>query len=170
MKSLTKSELDALLATAEKHSEDDALLFLVAFNHGLRVSEVCGLTKDNIVNGFLVVQRLKGSRKTTQPLLPNEKQDLLELAAVRKTGPLFQISRTTVWRRIKEYGREAGIPEHKLTPHKLKHTTGRLGFEGGMDVTQLQKYLGHVNGSNTLVYLEADEEQSCSAFAAAVGK
>jgi integrase len=170
MKSLTRAELDSLLAVAAKYSTTDALLFLLTFNHGLRVSEVCSLTAKNIADGFLTVQRLKGSKKTTQPLLPNEKEGLLRLAAVRKTGTLFQISRTTVWRRIKQYGVEAGVPEHKLTPHKLKHTTGRLGYEGGMGVPELQKYLGHVNGKNTLVYLEASEEDACQAFAAAAGK
>jgi len=177
MKSMTRAELDALLEVAARHSKRDALLFLVIFNHGLRISEAVpgpdtpGLTRENIVDGFLVVQRLKGSRKTVQPLLENEKQGLLELAATRGAGvSLFPLSRATAWRRIKEYGLEAGIPEHKLTPHKLKHTTGRLGYEGGMGVPELQKYLGHVNGKNTLVYLEASEEAACNAFAAAVAK
>ena len=59
MKSLTKSELDALLAATP---EPDRLMFLTAFNHGLRVSEVVNLDASNIVDGHLVVQRLKRSR------------------------------------------------------------------------------------------------------------
>jgi hypothetical protein len=47
---------------------------------------------------------------------------------------------------------------------------GRLGYLGGMGVAELQKYLGHVSGSNTLVYLEARESEACSAFAAAMGR
>ena len=40
MKSLTKKELDALLAATP---ESDKLLLQVAFNHGLRVSELVNL-------------------------------------------------------------------------------------------------------------------------------
>jgi hypothetical protein len=30
--------------------------------------------------------------------------------------------------------------------------------------------LGHVSGSNTLIYLESSEEDACNAYAAVVGK
>ena len=169
MKSLLKSELDALLTVAEKHDPLFALVILVTFNHGLRISETLGLTKDNIVNGFLVIQRLKGSKKTTQPLLSNERQALEELAA-KTVGVLFPICRMTAWRRIQRLGRQANIPAFKLFPHALKHTTGRLGYEGGMGIPELQAYLGHQNGKNTLIYMEATEQQAANAFAAAVGK
>jgi integrase len=167
MKNFTKVELEALLAVARKHSERDYLMLLVTFNHGLRVSETLALTGENFVGGFLVVQRLKGSRKTTQPLLASE-QGVLALA--KGSEPLFPVCRMTYWRKMRAYGTEAGIPEFKLHPHTLKHSTGRLGYEGGMGIPELQAYLGHVNGKNTMVYLEATEEQAASAFAAAVGR
>ena len=103
MKSLTKVELDALLAATP---ESDKLLLQVAFNHGLRVSELVNLDASNIVDNYLVVNRLKGSRRTTQPLLPNEKDGLLALA--KQSGKFFPMSRWTVNRRIKEYGKKAG--------------------------------------------------------------
>lgn len=168
MKSLTKPELDSLLAVAGKHSEQDRLLFLILFNHGLRISEALALSPANIVDGHIIVQRLKGSRRTTQPLLPSEKDAVEALAA---KGGMFFVGeyRRNVDRKIKRYGREAGIPSFKLHAHALKHTTGRLGYEGGMGIPEIQSYLGHVNGKNTMVYLEASEEQAASAFAAAVG-
>lgn len=168
MKSLLKAELDALLAVAEKHDPLIALLLLVIFNHGLRVSEALSLTAANLVDGYLVVQRLKGSRKTTQKLLPNERERLEALAA--KGGRFWTLSRFAVDRRIAAYGREAGIAEHKLHAHVLKHTTGRLAYEAGIGIPELQKILGHVNGKNTMVYIEASEDVAYGAFAAAFGK
>ena len=165
MKSLTKKELDALLAATP---EPDRLMFLTAFNHGLRVSEVVNLDASNIVDGHLVVQRLKRSRRTTQPLLPNEKDGLLALA--KQQGKFFPISRWTADRRLKEYGKKAGIPEHLLHMHCLKHSCGRLGFKGGMSIPEIQAYLGHKNGGNTMIYLQASEEEAADAFAAAVGR
>ena len=171
MKSLTRPELDALLAVALKHSELDWLMLAVIFNHGLRVSEAINLTRANIVGGHIVVQRLKGSKKTVQPLQGNERLGLESLAAAHLDGGrFFPISRMTAWRRMQQYGKEAGIPAFKLHPHALKHTTGRLGYEGGMGIPELQVWLGHESGSSTMVYLAATEEQAANAFAAAVGK
>lgn len=169
MKHLTKDELNGLVAVAEKHDPLFALLILVTFNHGLRISETLALSAKNLNGGFLVVQRLKGSRKTTQPLLPNERQRL-EARAAESPKRLFDYHRATAWRRLQAYGEEAGIPKFLLHPHILKHTTGRLAYEGGLGVPEIQTYLGHVNGQNTLIYLEAPEGQACKAFAAAVGK
>jgi type 1 fimbriae regulatory protein FimB len=169
MKSLTRPELDALLAVALRHSESDALMLAVIFNHGLRISEAISLTRANIVDGHLVIQRLKGSRKTNQPLLGDEKLGLESLAAHSDGGRFFPIRRETAWRRVQRYGQEAGIPQFKCHPHALKHSTGRLGYEGGMGLPELQAYLGHENGKNTMIYAEAPESVACSAFAAAVG-
>jgi integrase len=179
MKSLTHSELDALLNVARQHSERDHLAILVCFNHGLRISELVGdydkdgnyrpgLTKRNIVGSHLVLQRLKGSRKTTQPLLRNEREALQQLAATCE-GEFFPMSRQTFWRKMQAYGAEAGIPQFKAHPHALRHSAGRIGFTGGMTIPDIQKYLGHVSGANTLIYLESSEEEACGAFAAAVG-
>jgi integrase len=93
-----------------------------------------------------------------------------EQALTTMTGRFFPMSRITVWRRMQEYGRLANIPEFLRHPHALKHTTGRLGYKGGMGVAELQSYLGHKNGGNTMVYMQAEESEACSAFAAAVGK
>lgn len=172
MKSLTKPELDSLLIVAGIHR----LMFLVTFNHGLRVSETLMLTKDNLVQFLLDVQRKKGSKRTVQPLLPEERDGLLQLAATCE-GYLFlpeyanrNSARVIFWRLMQRLGAQAGIPLHKCHPHTLKHTCGRLGYEGGMDIPDIQTWLGHVNGKNTMVYLESTPEQAAAAFAAAAGR
>ena len=165
MKSLTREELARLLDVTP---EPDRLAFLVCFNHGLRVSELVNLDAANIVDGHLVVQRLKRSRKTTQPLLPDEKDGLLALA--QKSGKFFPMSRRTFDRRMKEYGLKAGIPEFKRHMHALKHSCGRLGFKGGMSIPEIVAYLGHKNPGNSLIYMESDEADASRAFAMAVGR
>jgi integrase len=167
MKSLAQDQLSALIAAAERHSALDALAIRVCFSHALRVSELLSLTRDNIVDGHLVCQRLKGSRKTSQPLLANEK-DALEALAASTVGRLFPMSRMTFWRKMQRYGAGAGIAQHAAHPHILRHSAGRLGYLGGMGIPEIQTYLGHVNGGNTLIYLEASESEAASAFAAAV--
>lgn len=168
MKSLQRPELDALLATARKYSERDYLMFLVTFNHGLRVSETLAILPEHLIGAYIDIHRLKKSRRTIHPLLPDESAMLRELAA-QGPGRLFPTYRMDFWRKMQRYGAEAGIPAFKCHPHALKHTTGKLGRKGGMSVEELQKYLGHVNGANTMVYMEADEEEAASAFLKAVG-
>lgn len=182
MKALTRQELDALLTEAGKVSEMERLMILVAFNHGLRVSETLTLGRSNVAGGHLVVQRLKGSKKTEQRLLPNEKAAIEHLAATVE-GPFFKTCTRTVEdhgndlcgcrrkadRHFKKLCAAAGINPLKASCHKLKHTCAKLGLDGGMEINELQTYLGHVNGGNTLAYLKVDDEEASNAFAAAVG-
>ena len=167
MKSLSIAELDAFLNVAKKHSERDYLMFLVTFLHGLRISETLSLTAANIVDGALVIQRLKGSKKTTQTLLPSELDGLEALA--KTDGLFFPICRMTAHRRIKAYAEEAGIVSYKAHMHCLKHTTAMQALDGGMKINELQTYLGHVSGKSTLMYLRVNDETASKAFAAAVG-
>jgi type 1 fimbriae regulatory protein FimB len=168
MKSLTREELAGLLEQARQKSELDWLMLLVGFNHGLRISEILDLGPSDISGNYLIVERLKKSRKTTQPLMEDEKHALLALATTR--GKFFPISRMTAWRRIQEYGEKAGIAKHKLHPHILKHTCGRLAYLGGAGLPDIQTWLGHKNGGNTMKYMESTEDEAAQAFAAAVGK
>jgi integrase len=66
MHSLTKDELVTLLAAAKKHSQRDYVMVLVGFYHGMRASEVCGLTAEHIRDGYIRVERLKGSETNVQ--------------------------------------------------------------------------------------------------------
>ena len=79
------------------------------------------------------------------------------------------MSRWTFNRRMKEYGIEAGLPEHLLHAHTLKHTCAQLGLDGGMKINEVQKRLGHKNGGNTLKYLAVSDSVAAKAFAAAAG-
>jgi integrase len=169
MKYLTKDELGAMLVQAQSAGPMDHLMILIAFNHGLRVSEVLDLGAKNFVDGYLIVERLKGSRKTVQKLLPNEAA-LLADYKISPCGRLFPIHRQTAWRHVKALGIAAGIPSFKCTPHALKHTCAKAGLAGGMTLPELQTYLGHKSGSSTMIYLKTSDEEACNAFAAAAGK
>jgi integrase len=60
---------------------------------------------------------------------------------------------------------EVGIP--KLTPHRLRHTLATRLLNAGMDITRIQKLLGHEQVNTTLIYarvhdttVEADYRQA----------
>ena len=165
MKSFTREQLDRLLEVAKVESFIDYLMLLVTFNHGLRVSETLSLTASNIVGGYVIVERGKKSHQCEHPLLPSEAEYLTKLQ-----GKFFNMCRMTFWRRMQHYGAKAGLPPHLCHPHTLKHSCGRLGFLGGMTIPDVQAYLGHKNGANTMVYMASDIQTAEEAFAAAVGR
>lgn len=166
MKSLTVEELGKLVAVARQHSERDAALIVTTYCHGLRVSEVINLGPQNLVAGKLHVDRLKGSNDTTQTLKAAERDFLL---LNLPTGRPFKMNRKTVWRKMQKYCKLAGIDPQKAHPHALKHTTGRLAYEAGVGIPEVQKILGHVNGANTLKYMEPTEEQADAIFTSKMG-
>src|SRR5260370_15086632 len=78
MKALSHDEVLKVLKAASDSPRDLAMI-LIAFRHGMRASEVCGLElKDvDLKNGEITIRRLKGSLKTTQPLADLQGQPLL---------------------------------------------------------------------------------------------
>jgi len=143
----------------------------VSFNHALRASEAIGLTKEHFADGFLTIQRLKGSLRTTQPLIEsaelllNEKAGVEKCLAGLKTGErLFMMDRHAFAYRMKRYCREAGIPRHKASPHKLKHTMGMTAVKAGIE--NCRQYLGHKSLASTGAYLRVSDEAACAAVAA----
>jgi integrase len=161
MKSLTVDELGRLIKVARQHSERDAQLIITTYCHGLRASEAINLGPQNLVAGSLYVERLKGSNDTTQTLKAPERNFLnLNLPV----GQPFKMHRTTFWRKMQKYCKLAEIDPHKAHPHSLKHTTGRLAYEAGVGIPEVQKILGHVSGANTLKYMEPTEEQADAVF------
>ena len=174
MYALNKDELLNLLRAARAVSERDFVLLLTTFSHGLRVSEALALTPGGIRDGYLDVQRLKGSMRTIQPLVANidplldERTALTAWAAqVQPDGRLFPITRRQAHNVIRKHGKAAGLPEHKLHCHILKHSCGMLAIRSGIE--NARQYLGHRSLNSTGAYLRVDDQAASAAFAAVAG-
>ena len=145
-------------------------MILIAFHHGLRASEVTGFTANAVRDGHLTIQRLKGSLKTTQPLVEsedqlfNEKDALVKFARRARPGrPVFNISRVQFWRLVKRYALEAGIPEHKAHPHILKHSIA-MATIAQAGVENVRQHLGHKSLSSTGAYLRVTDQEASQAI------
>lgn len=168
MKALTKPELVRMLDAVEYPEE--RLMMRIAFNHGLRASEVCAIRAEDVNSGYLTVQRLKGSKKTVQPLAKDERAEVEARVSEIKSGPLFKADRFRLYYVMKrKAGPLAGLPAHKCHPHILKHTVATLAVRAGVTVDKIQNLLGHASLGSTGRYFVADDEESFLAVAAAVG-
>ena len=150
-------------------------MILVAFNHGLRASELVHVTRDNVVDGHLTVQRLKGSRKTTQALVTSsdplfdERDALIEFARESTPGrPIFPIGRVQFWRLMQRYAKAAGVPAHKAHPHVLKHSIAMQTIAAA-GVENVRQHLGHKSLASTGEYLKVTDEESDAAIKKALG-
>lgn len=169
VKYLTIDELQRLLAAVDNPRHK--LMLKVAFLHGLRVSELIGLTTKNIQGDYLTVQRLKGSRKTSQPLagdpdqpLFNEVVELNELVLKLNPGDrLFPITRFGVYNLIRRAGKKAGINETKLFPHALKHSIAMSAINTS-GIQFVRQWLGHKSIASTGYYLEATDDEAAKSI------
>ena len=175
MMHLSKEQLLALLREAKKNSNRDWLLFAVCYLHGLRITEGLDLTPADVRDGFITVQRQKGSMKTTQPLVVHTDELLNEREALERMciGKLSheriftfgkgegEWRRIQAWRLVKRYGRMAGIPDHLLHPHSLKHSCGMAIIGKGIEFCR--QYLGHKSISSTGAYIRVSDSTAAAA-------
>ncbi|MGO9640511.1 MAG: tyrosine-type recombinase/integrase [Candidatus Acidiferrales bacterium] len=183
MEHLTREQVIELLTVARAERERDWLLFLVTFWHGLRASEAVGLTAENFADGYLTIQRLKGSLRTVQPMVEHELEILNERPAVEKwlaerqgaqggdkqAARLFPVSRVQFYRLMRRYGRLAGIPQHLCHPHVLKHSIAMQSIHQA-GIENVRQYLGHKSIASTGAYLRVSDDAASRAVMAAVGR
>jgi integrase len=160
IKFFTTDELKRLLSAID--TKRNKALFLVAYRHGLRASEVGLLRRSDLdlKSMRLTVHRLKGSIGGVHPVQADEAKaikaylrerddELPTLFTSRRGDP---ISRRTLDWLIKEYGRAAKLPKEKLHFHTLKHSIATHLLDAGGDLRFVQDWLGHANIQNTVIY------------------
>jgi len=183
---LSPEEVLAVLKTARARSIRDWVMVLLAYRHGLRASEVCGLKLSdvNLKDQTIRVARLKGSMLTTQPLVPHRGQPLLdELAALRtwlKIRPadgsdfLFtsqkggKLDRTQFFRVFRAVAESAGLPREKRHPHVLKHSLASHLVAGNVNLALIRQALGHRSITSTMQYVGTSDGQAAEATQAAL--
>jgi type 1 fimbriae regulatory protein FimB len=176
---LTQGELKVLLERAKQSGVRDYAMILTAYRHGLRASEVCNITVENLdlEAGNIRCVRGKGSVSNWQQLAQDEiktlrawlrrrpKSESKFVFLSRKGTP---VSRSQFFRIFKALAKAAGLSDEKCHPHILKHSIGSHLANSGVPVQVIQQRLGHKNISNTMVYLAVSNAYVDRAFEAAL--
>jgi site-specific recombinase XerD len=140
--------------------------FYLLAHGGLRVSEALNVrvADCDFHHDRLRIRSGKGNRDRAIPLTPHLKQVLIDYLVVRepstrdhlllsRSEPVgYQLVRT----RLAKLGKRAGIPG--VTPHRLRHTLATQLINEGMPIVSLQKFLGHRDINDTLVYAKVHNE------------
>jgi site-specific recombinase XerD len=172
---LTDEEADTLIAAPDRttwHGRRDHALLLLAVQTGLRVSEVIGVTCEDVHLGAGPHVRChgKGRKDRATPLTTQTvkvlKIWLAELAPAT-ASPLFptrtggRLSRDAVERLVAKHATAAAdsrpsIKAKNVTPHTLRHTAAMSLLKAGVDTSVIALWLGHETPETTQIYLHAD--------------
>lgn len=161
-----KRLLDAPNTNTVTGLRDRAILELL-FSTGLRVSELCALSIDDIdLSREEFSVRGKGDKLRLVFLSPAAKATINEYLSAREDmhdalfiqhGPRSQhqedvrLSPRAVQRIIKACAIQAGITR-KVTPHVLRHSFATNLLQNGADLRSVQALLGHAHIATTQVY------------------
>jgi type 1 fimbriae regulatory protein FimB/type 1 fimbriae regulatory protein FimE len=162
---LTAHEVDKLISAAGRigrHGHRDATLIMLAYRHGLRVSELIALRWDQVdlKLGHLHVSRLKSGVASTHPVRGPEiralrrlQRDYARSPYVFRTERCGPLTASTVRKVVARAGHHAqlGFPVH---PHMLRHACGFKLANDGNDTRAIQHYLGHRNIQHTVRYTQ----------------
>jgi site-specific recombinase XerD len=140
---------------------DLAILTTLVFT-GLRLHELVAIDHRalNLQNRTLRVVG-KGRKERIVPLndlVLHRIREYLDVRPASKTEALFlnrfgkRLSGKSVERLVRQAVIRAGIPQSKITPHKLRHTFATLLHMNEVDIIEIQALLGHANISSTQIY------------------
>jgi site-specific recombinase XerD len=172
---LTAEEIDALLAAPDRTTwigRRDRALLLVGIQTGLRVSELVGLRRSDIILGTGAHVRCegKGRKQRFTPL----RQEAVEVLAqwlrecpAEPATPAFPssrggpLSRDAVERLVTRHQRSGerrcpSLKRKRVTPHVLRHTAAMQLLRHGIDRSVIALWLGHESVETTQIYLHAD--------------
>lgn len=142
----------------------DRAILETLFSTGLRLSELCGLSRYlNLSRGEITV-RGKGEKLRVVFFSDSAKRAIKEylekrtdaeaalfISLTKKGQVIGQITPRAVQRLVNFYSRKAGIAK-RLTPHGLRHLFATDLLINGADLRSVQELLGHSNVSTTQIY------------------
>lgn len=162
---LTPNEVDMLIeaSRANRHAHRDATSILIAYRHGLRVSELIDLRWDQIdwPMANLHIRRLKGGVDSVHSIRGDELRALRKIQRGQEPKSPFvftserggPLTRFAVAKMIEKAGKNAGLG-NSVHAHQLRHACGFKLANDGHDTRALQSWLGHSDIKHTAKYSE----------------
>ncbi len=178
---LEGDDLERFLAAPLKTDEPaiiqkrDKAILEMFFSTGLRVSELAGLTKENVnlaKDEFTI--RGKGS-KLRLVFLSNQAKHWLKQyldsradvslylfvrhdRAIKRGAAASPLTPRSIQRLVQHYAKSVGITK-RITPHVLRHSFATDLLTGGADIRSVQSLLGHASITTTQIYTHITDQQ-----------
>jgi len=154
-------------ARKNRRGHRDATMILIAYRHGLRASEVCGLqwSQFDLGQGTVHINRLKNGVAGVHPLGGTELRALRKLQREEPESRFLFLSERGApmtaegFRKlVSRAGKTAKLPL-SVHPHMIRHACGYKLANDGKDTRAIQLYMGHRNIQNTVGYTQLSAER-----------
>ena len=162
---LSAEELERLRDACKGYREKALVEFLVST--GCRLSEAAQLNVEDVnFTDRTAVVTGKGDKDRTVYFSVRARLMLQEYLRERKGGTGLFVSTKTPYEPLKQraiqriihtISERAGLAA-RVHPHLLRHTFATLALNSGMDVTVLQRLLGHEDIATTQIYASMSED------------
>ena len=171
---LTRPEVDALLAAPDQFTwsgRRDHAFLLVAVQTGLRLSEMTGLKREDLIVGAGAHLRVvgKGRKERCTPLAQSTLAVLKAWLREPQRGDGDVLFPNAKGGRLSVHGVQYLLTKHRMaackvcpslkekrvTVHRLRHTMAMDLLQAGVDRSVIALWLGHESVETTQIYLEA---------------
>jgi integrase/recombinase XerD len=164
---LTVEEELRFLDQAYAQGGRTGLMLQTLLETGARASELVQLRVEDVslAERVIAIRRAKGGKSREVPIRRELAQLLRLHIGARRAGPLFAsrqqgtgptphtLTRQRVGQLVRDVARGAAITK-RVYPHLLRHTVATRLLALGMDITELQRFLGHESIVTTRLYAE----------------
>lgn len=171
---LTRPEVDALLAAPDQRAwsgRRDHAFLLVAVQTGLRLSEMTGLKREDLILGVGAHVRVtgKGRKERCTPIAKSTLTVLKAWLRAPQRGDGDVLFPSAKGERLSVHGVQYLLNKHRITAskacpslaqkrvtvHRLRHTMAMDLLQAGADRSVIALWLGHESVETTQIYLEA---------------
>lgn len=173
---LTQKEIKALLNAPDFRKISgirDRAMFYLAYNAGLRVSELVGLRLDqlNLSSEPTIHICGKGRRERIIPLwketatalrtwskVRTKKSDFVEVFLNNQGKPMTRSGFEYILSKHVNIAKnnQSSLAKKRITPHILRHTCAMHTLQATHDIRKVSIWLGHADLKSTEIYLRAD--------------
>jgi len=162
--------INAVVETFQYAKRDKAIIEML-YSCGLRVSELCALSLNNLyLNDDMIRIMGKGSKERLLPVGGRAKNFLNDYLIHCRPGiqkdkgssSVFlsrngnALTRAMINNILRKWSQVAGISK-SVSPHTLRHSFATHLLEGGADLRFVQALLGHSDISTTQIYTHLDK-------------
>lgn len=171
---LTRPEVDALLAAADRSiwsGRRDHAFILTAVQTGLRLSEMTGLKREDLILGVGAHLQVigKGRKERCVPLAKSTRAVLKTWLQEPQRGDDEVLFPSARGKQLSVHGVQYLLNKHRIaaskvcpslkqkrvTVHRLRHTMAMDLLQAGVDRSVIALWLGHESVETTQIYLEA---------------
>ena len=161
-KYLSPQEIELLISSAgdTKNSVRLRCMIELLYASGLRVSELCELPMSANLGDKLLIHG-KGAKERLVPMHEGAQYALHKWLELRDSDSKYifpssakdgHITRDGFFKILKKCALLAGIDQHRVSPHVLRHSFASHLLAGGANLRVIQTMLGHEDISTTQIY------------------